>query len=201
MNRSDLPTGSAEDRAAATGGGPAAPRRRVVTRAMAALAAVAAIVPVMLGVTATSASASTYSMSNVYLSPEQSPWLFVDVSGASQSWGAPVIQWSLNGGANQKWDFQHLADGNQEIINANSGQCLTTDGVAGDGVYQFPCVGALSQEWSTDLHIADGNVYPIRSASSGLYLDVYGGSSSEGAVIDTWYWNGGANQYFRGYQG
>jgi Ricin-type beta-trefoil lectin domain-like len=199
MNRKDELTSSAQ--AQAPDDEPTGPLRRVIKRALLALLALAAVVPVLLGLTAASASATTYSMSNVYLSPEQSPWLFLDVSGASQSPGTQVIQWSLTGGANQKWDFQHLPDGNQQIINANSGQCLTTDGVAGDGVYQFPCVGALSQEWRTDLRIADGNVYGIQSAWSGLYLDVYGASSSQGAVIDTWYWNGGDNQYFRGYQG
>lgn len=37
------------------------------------------------------------------------------------------------------------------ITNKNSGQCLTTDGVAGDAVYQFPCVGAPQQLWYTDI--------------------------------------------------
>lgn len=200
MNSNDLATSGTDTQVAPTQA-KTGPMRRATSRAIAAVSALAAVVAVLFGVTAMPASASTYSMSNIYLSPGQSPWLFVDVSGASQSWGAPVIQYSLTGGANQKWDFQNLPDGNAQIVNANSGQCLTTDGVAGDGVYQFPCVGALSQEWSTGLHADDGEVHSIRSASSGLYLDVYGGSGSQGAVIDTWYWNGGQNQLFRGYQG
>jgi hypothetical protein len=177
-------------------------RRRRVKRALAATAALTAALPVLAGVTAGPASASSYSAMNVYLSPDSTAsTMFVDVSGASQSWGAQVIQWSLNGGANQKWNIQNLADGNKEFVNANSGQCLTTDGVAGDGVYQFPCVGAQSQEWSTNLVVGNFHNYAIKSASSGLYLDVSGDSSNQGAVIDTWYRNGGGNQYFFGYQG
>ena len=180
----------------------APPRRRRVRRALAIGAALAAAPAAVLGLAAGPASATTYSATNVYLaSDSSSSTLFVDVSGASQSWGAQVIQWSLNGGANQKWNIQNLADGNKQFVNANSGQCLTTDGVAGDGVYQFPCVNAKSQEWSTNLVVGNFRNYSIKSALSGLYLDVSGDSSNEGAVIDTWYENGGGNQYFFGYQG
>ena len=177
------------------------PRRRM-TRMLAAAAALVAAPAVLLGLAAGPASATTYSATNVYLGTESSSQtLFLDVSGASQSWGAQVVQWYLNGGANQKWDIQNLADGNVEFVNANSGQCLTTDGVAGDGVYQFPCVGAKSQEWSTDLVVGNIRDYTVKSALSGLYLDVYGGSRWAGAVIDTWYPNNASNQYFVGYQG
>jgi Ricin-type beta-trefoil lectin domain-like len=180
----------------------AKPRRRRVTRLLATAAALAAAPAVLLGLAAGPASATTYSATNVYLAPESSSVTqFLDVSGASQSWGAQVIQWYLNGGANQKWNIQNLADGNKEFVNANSGQCLTTDGVAGDGVYQFPCVGAKSQEWSTNLVVGNATDYTIKSALSGLYLDVNGGSRNAGAVIDTWYGNGGNNQYFVGFQG
>jgi hypothetical protein len=133
--------------------------------------------------------------------------LMLDVSGASLSPGAPVIQWWSNGGANQKWDFQPMPDGTDEIIDVNSGQCLTTDGIAGDGVYQDPCVGEDNQEWWTNLQPVgfywigyQNTPYPIQSVSSGLYLDVNGDSPWPGATIDTWYWNGDANQYFAGYQ-
>jgi hypothetical protein len=140
---------------------------------------------------------------NVYITPSSSTWSkFLDVSGASKSWGAQVTQWYLNGGANQKWNIQNLADGNKSFVNANSGQCLTTDGIAGDGVYQFPCVGAKSQEWNTNLPPnSPGTRYAIQSALSGLYLDVNSASTDAGAVIDTWYWNGGDNQYFQSFQG
>ncbi|HEY7042329.1 MAG TPA: RICIN domain-containing protein [Nocardioidaceae bacterium] len=180
----------------------AKPRRRRVTRVLAAATTMALAPAVLLGLAAGPASASTYSATNVYLASDSSAsTLFVDVSGASRSWGAQVIQWSLNGGANQKWDIQNLADGNKEFVNANSGQCLTTDGIAGDGVYQFPCVGAKNQEWTTNLVVGNFHNYTIKSASSGLNLDVSGNSSNQGAVIDTWYDNGGGNQHFFGYQG
>ena len=189
---------------AAAGTTDAGPRRRRLRRiaagAAAALAATTVAGAVAVGA-AVPASAATNQMTNVYLSPESSAFLMLDVSGASQSSGAQVIQWYLNGGANQRWDFAQTADGYKQIINVNSGQCLTTDGRAGDGVYQSPCVtGALNQEWSTDL-VPNGSDYTIESVYSGLYLDVYGDSGNAGANLDTWYWNGGWNQHFAGFQG
>jgi Ricin-type beta-trefoil lectin domain-like len=73
--------------------------------------------------------------------------------------------------------------------------CLTTDGVAGDQVYQFWCEGASTQLWYTSLTPGGGEA-TIESEYSGLYLDVYGDSPWEGTIIDTWYYNGGYNQYF-----
>ena len=48
------------------------------------------------------------------------------------------------------WYMQYMSNGTKEIVNLNSNQCLTTDGVAGDNVYQVPCEGLLGQEWYTD---------------------------------------------------
>lgn len=77
----------------------------------------------------------------------------LDVGGASIDPGATVIPWSMNGGANQRWNFVPLPDGNETIVNQNSGMCLTTDGVDGSQLYQQRCIadgrgaGPL-QEWS-----------------------------------------------------
>jgi hypothetical protein len=40
--------------------------------------------------------------------------------------------------------------------------------------------------------------YTIKNVSSGLYLDVSGNSPWAGTAIDTWPYNGGANQFFGG---
>jgi Ricin-type beta-trefoil lectin domain-like len=129
----------------------------------------------------------------------------LDVSGASTSPGAPVIDWwdknYLLNDANQQWTIKPVQYG-YYIVNQNSGQCLTSDGVAGDQTYKWPCVGSLYQMWY-------GNTYPAledgyagsvadtwQNVASGLYLDVYGGDHLPGGTIDTWYWNGGDNQYF-----
>jgi Ricin-type beta-trefoil lectin domain-like len=170
------------------------PRRAV--RISAALAALA--VPALLGATlAGPASASTGFTTHV--TPNNTFFLLMDVSGGSTYPGAPVIDWYANGGANQDWLFSSVGGGNTyEIINVNSNMCLTSDGVAGDQVYQEPCDGSLLQQWNTSLTPGNGVAYTIKNVSSGLYLDVSGDSPWAGTAIDTWYYNGGANQQFAG---
>jgi hypothetical protein len=166
-------------------------------------AAAAALTGLGLG-SAGVAEASTYQFNNVYLSPTSSGnALMLDVSGGSTAWGAPVVQWWFNGGANQRWNINRVADGNSQIINVNSGQCLTTDLTAGDGLYQFPCVtGAVTQEWNIHGMTTNDSIgRQITNPYSGLRVDVYGGSRAPGATIDAWYDNGGGdNQFFAAWQ-
>jgi hypothetical protein len=59
----------------------------------------------------------------------------------------------MNGGSNQRWNFVPLPDGNEKVVNQNSGMCLTTDGIDGSQVYQQRCIAdgygaGLLQEWS-----------------------------------------------------
>ena len=167
--------------------------KRMITGLALAAAATGAVAAVPGGIKAASAQPLNFA-----LTPQSSFYLMLDVSGASQAPYAPVIQWWSNGGANQFWYMQYMSNGTKEIVNLNSNQCLTTDGVAGDNVYQFPCEGLLGQEWYTDFPPGGSltNSYPFESALSGLFLDVNGDSPWPGAGIDTWYSNGGWNQYF-----
>jgi hypothetical protein len=179
---------------------------RSVSRSRRLLAGAAAAIA-MTGLAVTSAGtaeASTYQFNNIYLSTISSGGaLMLDVSGGSTAIGAPVIQWWLNGGANQRWNVSQVADGYSQIINVKSGQCLTTDQRAGDGLYQFPCVtGAASQEWNIHGMTAnDTRGRSITNPSTGLAVDVYRSSSAPGATIDAWYDNGGKdNQAFAAWQ-
>ncbi|HUN32233.1 MAG TPA: RICIN domain-containing protein [Trebonia sp.] len=164
-------------------------------RLSAVLAGVA--VPALVASTALAGPASASTEFTVHITPDNTLGLLLDVSGASTQPGAPVIDWYADGGANQEWTF--LPDGGTntyEIINANSGQCLTTDGVAGDQLYQLPCAGGPIQQWQTAITPGQEGVGTIRNVSSGLYVDVSGDSPWPGAAIDTWYYNGQDNQYF-----
>ncbi|HUA46748.1 MAG TPA: RICIN domain-containing protein [Solirubrobacteraceae bacterium] len=168
-------------------------RRRPRRRLSVGLATAVASVMLASGALAAPALASSTFESNV--TPLNTFYLQLDVSGASTQPGAPVIDWYSNGGANQKWFFsQVVAPGMYEIANQNSGMCLTTDGNAGDQLYQEPCNESTGQIWITNLSPSNSGYQSIQSAESGLYLDVYGNTSWPGASIDTWYWNGGSNQ-------
>jgi hypothetical protein len=163
-------------------------------RLSAVFAALAA--PALLGA-AFAGPALASSAFTVHLTPDNTGALLLDVSGASTSPGAPVIDWWADGGSNQQWTFSPDGGTNTyEIVNVNSGMCLTTDGVAGDQVFQMPCNGGQIQQWQTSLTPGGVGAYLIRSVYSGLYLDVSGDSPWPGASIDTWTYNGGYNQYF-----
>ncbi|TWP37294.1 RICIN domain-containing protein [Leekyejoonella antrihumi] len=169
--------------------------RRRGLRRVGTAAGLAACSAVLIAAGAGTASAST--AFTTHLTPNNTFYLQLDVSGASTAPGAPVIDWWSNGGANQAWSFIDAGGGSYEIVNQNSGQCLTTDGVAGDQLYQYPCWGGWSQLWNTGLNPGDlGAVATMSNPETGLDVDVDGNSPWPGAAIDAWYPNGGANQSF-----
>ena len=167
--------------------------RRRLGRMITGIALAAAAIALTTGVTAASAEDPNYSvinypLYNVYISSVPTGML-LDVQYGSQSPGAPVIQWPLDYGANQLWDFQPDYAASDSafgyIINVNSGQCLSTDGVLGHAVFQLPCQGADWQRWW--IVAPTGGQYHIASRyNKDDNLDVYQGSDSPGTVIDLW---------------
>lgn len=95
-----------------------------------------------------------------------------------------------------------------EIINQNSGQCLTTNDTPGLQLYQSPCRYQArghqvdeNQAWATNLVTGGPSTYnPIVSmyhyAGQILCVDVYENNPSPGAVIDSYICNNGINQGF-----
>lgn len=165
-------------------------RRSVLAAAIAALALAA--VPSL---------ASAQSLNSVAIATNSSGITAVlDVSGAATWPGAPVIQWWGNFGSNQRWNLAQLPDGNEHIVNQNSGMCLTTDGVAGDQVYQEPCGEYVTEEWQGTLNRVFSRGNTLKNPWSGLYLDVSGNSGWPGAPIITWYYDGTNGEYFQYYQ-
>jgi hypothetical protein len=126
--------------------------------------------------------------------------LLLDVAGASAQPGAPVIQWPDNGGNNQYWNVPR-AFSVGVVQNLNSGQCLTTDGVAGDQLFQWPCDPNLAayQDWDPASYNVSGVgvVEEFVNGAFGLRVDVGGDSSQPGTPIIAWPYNGSQpNQQF-----
>ena len=77
----------------------------------------------------------------------------MDVTGASTSNGAGIIQWPSNGGANQEWTLNQVA-GTSDVFtltSVHSGLCLDVPGQsATEGVQldQWTCNGGTNQQWS-----------------------------------------------------
>jgi hypothetical protein len=174
-------------------------RSRVVRRAAGAATALALAAGLSVGAAPGAQAASAFT---VRLSPHipLNPGLVLDVSGGSQDPYAGVIDWVPNGGLNQVWTFYPFGGNEYEIVNANSGQCLTTDGTPGHQVFQYPCDGRGGQHWVTNLAGVDSTPRLIQNPWSSLCLDVYGASPWGGTEIDAWWWNGDDNQFFYGLQ-
>ncbi|PPS71011.1 MULTISPECIES: RICIN domain-containing protein [Streptomyces] len=106
----------------------------------------------------------------------------VDVSGASMSDGANVIQWADSGALNQNWRFVPVGDGSYEIVSRNS--ALLMD-VGGDGtsIVQSSDDNAPSQHWTL---VAAGNgYYKIKNVNSNKLLDVSSGGTQLVQSTDT----------------
>jgi hypothetical protein len=76
----------------------------------------------------------------------------VDVFGSSTNKNANVQQFSCNNGANQRWDFVDLGNGQYAIRNINSGLVLDVAGDSranGANIQQFPWNGGANQRWTT----------------------------------------------------
>jgi hypothetical protein len=123
----------------------------------------------------------------------------VAVAGGSSTPGTRIVQWPADGGGEQEWRFGNVIDNGNDIgtllQNGLTGMCITTDGNAGDTVYEEECEATAASQLF-DVQGSLGSYDSIYNISSGLYLDVSGYSGNEGANIDTWYWNGQGNQSF-----
>jgi len=162
--------------------------------------AVAATLLAGLAVAAIPAAADAQPLQNVAITTQASDGtLVLDVSGGSTANGAPVIQWYGSYAGNQRWNLADDGHGNQTIVNQKSGKCLTTDGVAGHQLYQWTCNGSPLQVWSGNL-TDSFHFYKLTNPSSGLSMDVNGGSRWAGAAIIAWYPNNASNQKFTYYQ-
>jgi hypothetical protein len=145
-----------------------------------------------------------------YTMSTSDPWnlyipLLMGVSGASTSAGASVVQWGFDSSPDQFWYVLPTDSGYAEIVDENSGMCLSVAGnspTPGTDLIQWPCGEAnYSQQW----YLGPNGTYPNWSENNwnvgiqsrlnpGLYAEVQGQSRSDGAAIDQWSWNGGWNQ-------
>lgn len=180
--------------------------RRAALRAGAASLTAAAVLAAGIGA-ANASSGGSYSENGyvVYLDT-QAHWITAEFDGMNVAVADNgtdnyhrVVQWYNDGGAEQKWYFDQVYDASYGfegllLRNENSGLCLSTDGTAGDTLFQVTCDPGNTSEWFSRGTSAADNTFFNRS--TGLYLDVSGYSYAAGANMDLWYWNGGQNQWF-----
>lgn len=121
-----------------------------------------------------------------------------DVTSASSASGAAVVQYTCNGGANQRWRWQSAGDGYYRIVATHSGKCAEVAGGStanGAWLQQADCQTGEHQQW----RLRDtGNGYvQIIARHSGKCLDVNGVSAANDARLQQWDCNTGDNQQWR----
>src|SRR5262249_14422330 len=113
--------------------------------------------------------------------------------------GAHVIQYTWNGGDNQRWRFDRQTDGTYVIVNKASQKVLDVTGgpaalSAGTKVQQWSNVNGSNQHWRIE-SVGQGLVRLV-AAHSGQVLDVEAVSTLDLARIQQWPWLAGLNQNF-----
>ncbi|GAA2295557.1 hypothetical protein GCM10010234_41840 [Streptomyces hawaiiensis] len=110
----------------------------------------------------------------------------VDVSAASKTDGANVIQWNDTGGPNQNWRFVPVGDGSYEIVSRNSALLMSVSGgvtTEGASIVQSTDNNAASQRWTL---VATGNgYYEIKNVNSNKLLTVSSGGTQLVQSTDT----------------
>jgi alpha-L-fucosidase 2 len=170
-----------------------------------ALPLIAAIAgTVMLAPAAAHADETLY---NIGIAPYSDYYAGVlDVAGGSTAAGAKVIQYSVTGGANQRWDVRPTVGGSH-IVNVKSQLCLETNGVAGTQLFVTYCNDANARQvWNfsaprftllnPNAPWADQHGGEISNPWTGFRIDVSGGSRLNGTPVIGWPRNFGDNQSF-----
>lgn len=110
----------------------------------------------------------------------------LDVPGSATASGTGVMVWDCHGGTNQRWT-RTAAD---ELRIYAGTRCLTAvDASSTAAKAQIaPCDGDADQRWQFR------STGSVRSASSGLCLDVYQRGTTNGTPVSLWTCNGQTNQ-------
>ncbi|MFF7952657.1 RICIN domain-containing protein [Streptomyces griseorubiginosus] len=113
--------------------------------------------------------------------------MLMDVASGSTAGGAKVIQWQSNGGDNQKWTLNRLADNVYTLKSVKSGLCLDVPSkstVENVQLQQWTCNGGANQQFAADLvGSLTGTKFMLVNVNSGLNIGVDASSTTAGAAV------------------
>lgn len=119
--------------------------------------------------------------------------LVLDDPAFSSASGTQIIQYTANGGSNQKWQFTFHSNGYYTIQNVASQLYLSDPSdskTAGTKLDQIAATNDDTQLWSLT---SSGSGYVLRNRATGLVMDDPGFSTSKSGII-LYPANGGSNQ-------
>ncbi|MFC6986874.1 RICIN domain-containing protein [Streptomyces cirratus] len=143
------------------------------------------------------ASAATVDTSAWYVLVNRDTGKALDNLGYATNDGAPLVQWSRTGAANQQWKFIDAGDGNYRLQNRNSGKVLDDynwSKTEGSELVQWSDLNGANQQFHVEKS-SDGYVRLI-NRFSGKAVEVPGGTKADGAHIAQYHdWNGPQQQW------
>ncbi|MFC5663092.1 RICIN domain-containing protein [Kitasatospora misakiensis] len=143
------------------------------------------------------ASAGTVDTNAWYVLVNRATGEALDAPAYATGDGAPLVQWTRNGGTNQQWKFVDSGDGNYRLQNRNSGKVLDDYNWSkseGAELVQWRDLNGANQQFRTEKS-SDGYVRLI-NRFSGLAVEVPGGAKADGAHIAQYHdWAGPQQQW------
>ncbi|UXY24185.1 RICIN domain-containing protein [Streptomyces cynarae] len=113
--------------------------------------------------------------------------LLMDVASGSTTSGTKIIQWQSNGGDNQKWTLNRVADNVYTLVSVKSGLCLDVPGKStaeNVQLQQWTCNGGANQQFAADLVGSfTGTKFVLVNMGSGLHIGVDASSTTAGAAV------------------
>jgi hypothetical protein len=121
-----------------------------------------------------------------------------DVPDQSYHPGVAVVQYTCNGGGNQKFWFKDVGGGHVQLMARHSSLCLGVRGAAtanGAVVEQQTCGNGAHQQWR--VQDAGSGYVRLLARHSGKCLDVLDESTANMAAIAQWSCTGGGNEQWK----
>ncbi|MGC9541351.1 family 43 glycosylhydrolase [Streptomyces sp. UG1] len=146
--------------------------------------------PVALGATRPGPSGETAATPTSYTLVNRNSGKCLDVSGGNTADGTNILQWSCNGGANQKWRVEDLGDDTNRLVSVATGKVMDTaecSAADGAGIRQWSWLNNKCQRYRL-VFTASGDHVRIVNESTGKVADVADCSTANGADVRQWTW-------------
>lgn len=155
--------------------------------------------PVALGTTLPGPSGETAATPTAYTLVNRNSGKCLDVEGGATANGTNILQWTCNGGANQKWRIEDQGDDTGRLVNVATGgvmdtaDCSTADGA---DLRQWSWLNNRCQRFRP-VFTATGDYVRLVNENSGKVADVANCSTADGADVRQWTWLNNTCQQWR----
>ncbi|MER7895681.1 family 43 glycosylhydrolase [Streptomyces sp. NPDC096046] len=145
--------------------------------------------PVATGTTTAGPAGETATTPTAYTVVNRNSGKCLDVNGGNTADGTDIFQWSCNGGANQKWRIEDMADDTSRLVNVATGKVADLAGCGsadGTDIRQWSWLNNNCQKFR--LVYLGGDYVRIVNASTSKVMDVADCGTVNGADVRQWSW-------------